>query len=130
MFPFSAQHIVSAIDSWSCVSPFCADTAKFALPLSVVSGARGFVTECPSCRRHLCFFNGQPQHLKTLKNCARVDNTWHFDNESNLAGSEGLKVDNGLRSIRCPRRLQNDNQDLPHPSCVSAMLGSTVVTNS
>ena len=26
--------------------PFCADRAKFALPLSVVSGARVFVTEC------------------------------------------------------------------------------------
>ena len=36
-------------------------------------------------------------HLKTLKNCAFVDNTGHFDNEFNLAASEGLdglNVDN------------------------------------
>ena len=36
-------------------------------------------------------------HWKTLKNCAFVDNTGHFDNEFNLAASEGLdglNVDN------------------------------------
>ena len=84
---------------------YCADTARFVLPLTVV-----LVLECclpnvtlsspcrrtlkVSRRRLLCFPNGYHLfgHVNMLKNNAFVGNTGHFDNEIKLAGSEGLEA--------------------------------------
>ena len=87
-----------------------------ALSLSVGSCARVFVAECdPFCALQACFegvrvvaietvvseidifvssmgnFNTVTLgHMKKLKNNAFVGNTGHIDNETDLAGSEGL----------------------------------------
>ena len=118
----SALRGSDARTSFAECDPFCAGTARIALPLSVVSSARVFVTKCDhggSCVRHVgdifvsstdnfnvtdvkeqCVCNiSALDHMKMLRNSAFVDDTRHFDNEINLAcseGLEGLKVDNIL----------------------------------
>ena len=79
--------------------PFRVDTARIALPLTAVSGAHVFVTECDTgC--HDSFVSSTDSFIVTFEdedNCAFVGNTRHFDNEFDSAGSEGidgLKVDN------------------------------------
>ena len=71
--------------------------ARFALSLSVGSGARVLVAECVP-----------HPHMKKLKSNALVENIEHFDNQIDLADSEGLggmKVDNikPQRLFRRPR---------------------------